>query len=226
MIIGQPPNLRPPYSLLGETVETVSGELQVIPTPGHCDDHIALYDPKEKLLIAGDAFMGTYFATPNPDVDSLKWLVSLERLLELDIEILIEGHGHIHTLRTDIPDLRGIVVRELPRTAISEKLNYLRWLRGQIEAGLQEKLPARIVEASCFPWGHRTSWETCATDECIRMLSLGHFSRTELVRSFVRGESDTLPTVYELRQSFGESPRSEKDGEGATHKEEERAPSA
>lgn len=29
----------------------------------------------------------------------MEWLLSLERLLELEIEILVEGHGHIHTLR-------------------------------------------------------------------------------------------------------------------------------
>jgi hypothetical protein len=50
----------------------------------------------------------------------------------------------------------------------------------------------------------RTSWESCATDECIRMLSLGHFSRTELVRRFVRTNSEALPTVYEVRLSLKE----------------------
>jgi glyoxylase-like metal-dependent hydrolase (beta-lactamase superfamily II)/predicted DCC family thiol-disulfide oxidoreductase YuxK len=203
-IIGQPPNLKRPYDLLGETIDTESGYLQVIPTPGHCDDHIALYDPKEKVLLAGDAFMGSYFATPNPDVDSRKWLLSLERLMELDIEILVEGHGHIHTLRGDIPLFPGVVIRQDPKVAISQKLDYLRWLREQIEAGFQEGLPVRAIEASCFPWGSRTSWESCATDECIRLLSLGHFSRTELVRSFVRGNGDRLPTVYEIRISGGE----------------------
>jgi glyoxylase-like metal-dependent hydrolase (beta-lactamase superfamily II)/predicted DCC family thiol-disulfide oxidoreductase YuxK len=201
MIIGQPPDLKQPYQLLGEIVETESRQLRVIPAPGHCDDHIVLYDPKEKLLLAGDAFMGSYFATPNPDVDSRKWIESLERLMELDIEILVEGHGHIHTLRADIPDFPGVVVREDPKIALSQKLDYLRWLREQIEAGFQEQLPVRVIEASCFPWGNRTSWESCATDECIRMLSLGHFSRTELVRSFVRTNSEALPTVYEVRLS-------------------------
>ena len=200
-IIGQPPNLKQPYKLLDATVETESTELMVITTPGHCDDHVVLYDPKEKLLIAGDAFMGSYFATPNPDVDSRQWLDSLERLMELDIEILVEGHGHIHTLRTDIPDFPGVVIREDPKSAISKKLDYLRWLREQVEAGFQEQLPVRVIEASCFPWGRRTSWENCATDECIRLLSLGHFSRTELVRSFVRTNSDPLPTVYEVRMA-------------------------
>ena len=203
-IIGQPPNLKEPYQRLGNTVDTQSGHLQVIATPGHCDDHVVLYDPKEKLLLAGDAFMGSYFATPNPDVDSRKWLVSLERLLELDIEILVEGHGHIHTLRTDIPDFPGVILRQDPKIAISQKLDYLRWLREQIEAGFQEQLPVRVIEASCFPWGRRTSWESCATDECIRLLSLGHFSRTELVRSFARTSADPLPTVYEVRLSGGE----------------------
>ena len=153
------------------------------------------------MLLAGDAFMGSYFATPNPDVDSRKWLFSLERLMELDIEILVEGHGHIHTMRTDIPDFPGVVIREDPKIAISQKLEFLRWLKEQIDAGFQEELPIRVIEASCFPWGRRTSWETCATDECVRVLSLGHFSRTELVRSFVRGGSDALPTVFEIRLS-------------------------
>jgi glyoxylase-like metal-dependent hydrolase (beta-lactamase superfamily II)/predicted DCC family thiol-disulfide oxidoreductase YuxK len=203
-IIGQPPDLRQPFQLLRETVDGDSVRLQVIATPGHCDDHIALYDPKEKVLLAGDAFMGSYFATPNPDVDSRKWLRSLERLIELDIEILVEGHGHIYTLRTDIPNFPGVVIREDPKVCLSQKLDYLRWLREQIEAGFQEQLPVRVIEASCFPWGKRTSWESCATDECIRLLSLGHFSRTELVRSFVRTNSDPLPTVYEIRLSGGE----------------------
>jgi glyoxylase-like metal-dependent hydrolase (beta-lactamase superfamily II)/predicted DCC family thiol-disulfide oxidoreductase YuxK len=199
-IIGQPPDLMPPFEFLGEGIETDSGCLRVIATPGHCDDHVVLYDPREKVLLAGDAFMGSYFATPNPDVDSRKWLASLERLMELDIEILVEGHGHIHTLRADIPDFPGVVIRGDPKAAIAEKLDYLRWLRAQIEAGLHEGLPLCAIEATCFPWGNRSSWESCATDECIRLLSLGHFSRSELVRSFVRHGEGPLPTVYEVRR--------------------------
>ena len=126
-----------------------------------------------------------------------------QKQMELDIEILVEGHGHIHTLRTDIPDFPGVVVREDPKEAIAQKLEFLRWLRDQIESGIQEQLPMRVVEATCFPWGKRSSWESCATDECIRILSLGHFSRTELVRSFVRRNSEALPTVYEIRVSGG-----------------------
>ena len=124
--------------------------------------------------------------------------------MELDVEILVEGHGHIHTLRPDFPDFPGVVVREAPKAAMAKKIAYLRWLREQIESGFQEGLPIRAIEASCFPWGKRSSWESCASDECIRLLSLGHFSRTELVRSFVRPDANQLPTVYQVRMHGGE----------------------
>ena len=64
----------------------------------------------------------------------------------------------------------------------------------------------RATEASRFPafrGGHRTSWESCAADEWIRVLSLGHFP-TELVRDFVRMIGDELPTAYDVRVSGGE----------------------
>jgi glyoxylase-like metal-dependent hydrolase (beta-lactamase superfamily II)/predicted DCC family thiol-disulfide oxidoreductase YuxK len=199
VVIGQPPSLEEPFHVLGERLATDRGELMVISTPGHCDDHISLYDPKEKLLLAGDAFMGTYFATPNPDVISRVWLATLERLAALDIEILVEGHGHIHTMREDIPDIPGVVIREHPSTAITEKLEYMRWLRERIDEGIAEGLSVRAVEASCFPWTRKAAWENFANDELIRMLSMGHFSRTELIRSFVRKPLDTIPTIFEAR---------------------------
>ena len=133
--------------------------------------------------------MGSYFATPNPDVDSLKWIDTLERLLALDIEVLVEGHGHVHTLRSDFPDISGVVIREDPHAALRKKLEYLRWLREQIVAGKREGLTPCAVEATCFPWGRGRAWESFSKNELIRLLSLGHFSRSELVRSFVRSNN-------------------------------------
>jgi glyoxylase-like metal-dependent hydrolase (beta-lactamase superfamily II) len=158
------------------------------------------YDRSEKVLIAGDAFMGSYFATPNADVDSCKWIDTLERLLTLDIEVLVEGHGHVHTLRPDFPEISGVVIREDPREALHKKLHYLVWLRQQIESGKREGLAPCAVEATCFPWGRGRAWESFSRNELIRVLSLGHFSRSELVRSFVREESvQVAPTVYQAR---------------------------
>ena len=103
--------------------------------------------------------MGGYFATPNPDVDSLRWIESLEQLASMDIEILVEQHGHIYTLRADIPDLPGLVIRQSPAAVLQQKLDFMRWLRDQIELGLREEMPAAVVVATCFPWGQRWSWE-------------------------------------------------------------------
>ncbi len=84
--------------------------------------------------------MGTYFSAPNPDVDSRAWIETLRRLLELDIEILVEGHGHVHTLRPEIPESCPLVVRRDPRQALHEKLQFCEWLRDQIDAGIAEGL--------------------------------------------------------------------------------------
>ena len=200
-IIGSPPPLQAPFQMLGEQLRTTGGCLEVYPAPGHSNDHVVLYDRREKLMIVADAFMGVYFSAPNPDVDSRSWIQTLERLLALDIEILIEGHGFIHTMRPDIPDIPGVVIRRNPKEELQEKLQYLKWLREQIEAGLSEGLPICAVEATCFPWGRRHAWETFINDQLMRVFSLGHWSRTELVRSFVRfSESDAvLPLVYQAR---------------------------
>lgn len=200
--IGQPPPLSGATIVKnGDVIRTATRELQVFAAPGHSDDHVVFYDPAEKLLLAGDAFMGSYFATPNPDVDSRRWIETLHQLLQLDIEILVEGHGHIHTMRADIPDIRGLVVREHPREALLEKLEYLQWVQKQIEIGVAEGLPLRAIEATCFPWGKSFTWERFLNDEVTRILTWGHFSRTELIRSFMRKPScgEVLPLSYTVR---------------------------
>ena len=179
---------------------SATGTLEVIAAPGHADDHIVLLRSPREAADRRRHVYGSLLSAPNPDVDSRKWIGTLERMLELEIEILVEGHGFIHTLRPDVPDFPGLVIRRHPREEILEKLRFFEWLRGQIETGFLEGLPLRAVEVTCFPWGHTHAWEQFASDELSRLLSGGHWSRTELVRSFVRDASATvLPTVYQAR---------------------------
>ncbi len=199
LVIGQPPAIDGPVTTLGMTVSTAASELQVIPTPGHCGDHVSFYDPREKLLIAGDAFMGSYFSSPNPDVDSIAWIATLESLLATGVEILLEGHGHIHTLRADVPDIPSLVIRQCPREALRAKLDFFHWVRRQIEEGRREGLPPEAIAATCFPWGQRWSWERLGADLTASLLSGGEFSRTELVRSFHRVPDEVLPMIYEIK---------------------------
>jgi glyoxylase-like metal-dependent hydrolase (beta-lactamase superfamily II) len=212
LIIGQPAPLTVPIKPLGVRLATARGELQVIPTPGHSDDHVSFYDPGSKLLFAGDSFMGSYFSSPNPDVDSLIWIQTLERLLEVGVDILVEGHGHIHTLSSEIPDIPDVVIRQAPEAELKAKLDFFHWIRQQVVAGQAEGMPASAIAASCFPWGHRWTWERFGADLTAQVLSGGEFSRAELVRSFQRRpHGEIMPEVYEMVSSV-ELPSSKRNG--------------
>ena len=217
-IIGQPPPLAITAKPLGANLATARGELQVILTPGHSDDHVSFYDPRFKLLFAGDSFMGSYFSSPNPDVDSLLWIQTLERLLELGVEILVEGHGHIHTLSREIPDIPDVVIRQAPETELKAKLDFFHWIRRQVVAGQADGMPASAIAATCFPWGRRWTWERFGADFTARLLSGGEFSRAELVRSFKRRcHAEIMPDVYEMVSASNANPkRAARDAESAS----------
>jgi hypothetical protein len=143
--------------------------------------------------------MGSYFSSPNPDVDSLAWIQTLEQLLDLGVEILVEGHGHIHTLSSEIPEIPDVVTRQDPEAELKAKLDFFHWVRRQVVAGEAEGMPASAIAATCFPWGRRWTWERFGADLVAKVLSGGEFSRTELVRSFLRrSHGEILPEVYEM----------------------------
>lgn len=80
----------------GETLPTAIGPLTVIWTRGHSPGHICLYNPDHKLLFAGDQILE--HITPNigwqPDHDALgEYLASLNRLKDLDIDLILPSHG-------------------------------------------------------------------------------------------------------------------------------------
>ncbi|MGH9210470.1 MAG: hypothetical protein ACRD2C_07275 [Acidimicrobiales bacterium] len=120
----------------------------------------------------------------NDDVDGHALIETLDRLLELDVSILVEAHGHIHTERPDIPDIAGVVIRQDPREALRAKRDWLVNVRDQIARGRAEGLSDRAIEASCFPWGEPWSVDSKGTDEIARLVTAGRFSRTQVVRSF------------------------------------------
>jgi len=182
-------------------------EIIVIPTPGHCAEHISLLIPSEKLLIAGDAFMGTHFSSPNDDVDHRAWIATLENLVALDIEIMIEAHGHVHTLRTDVlrelekSGLGVIASRRSPREMIQSKLEFVRWISEQVESGQNEGLSSQGLQATIFPWTQRWSYETWIQDSVAALVSGRKFGRHKVVRSFRPAQIgiSALPLVFELR---------------------------
>ncbi|MEW6614296.1 MAG: MBL fold metallo-hydrolase [Thermodesulfobacteriota bacterium] len=72
-------------------------EFQVIHTPGHASDGIALYNRKAKILISGDALWQERIPTITMRVEGstclFDLLESLEKLESLDVGIVYPGHG-------------------------------------------------------------------------------------------------------------------------------------
>jgi glyoxylase-like metal-dependent hydrolase (beta-lactamase superfamily II) len=71
-------------------VET--GPLEVVPTPGHADDHVCFV--LDRVCFTGDLILGEGSSFVPPDGGSLAaYLDSLRRIGELDLELLCPGHG-------------------------------------------------------------------------------------------------------------------------------------
>ena len=70
------------------------GELHVLHTPGHESGHCCFYEGGDKVLFSGDNILGYGTAVIHPpDGNMTDYLKSLERLLGLDISLILPGHG-------------------------------------------------------------------------------------------------------------------------------------
>ncbi len=82
----------------GDEIKLGKTRWQVIHTPGHARYHICLFEPKEKILFAGDALGclypdGAFFiVTPAPDYDQELSLESIRRLEDLKPELIVFTH--------------------------------------------------------------------------------------------------------------------------------------
>ena len=86
-----------PKFFLQEGDIVVNGlELKVFHTPGHSPGSLSVYWPKQKVLFTGDLiFKNGIGRTDFPGGNSTLLKKSVERLRELEIEILLPGHGEI-----------------------------------------------------------------------------------------------------------------------------------
>lgn len=78
----------------GDRIETDAGSWSVLPTPGHCANHIALLAADGSSALVGDNVMGwssTLVAAPDGDLDA--YLASLETISVLPHRLYLPGHG-------------------------------------------------------------------------------------------------------------------------------------
>jgi glyoxylase-like metal-dependent hydrolase (beta-lactamase superfamily II) len=80
----------------GQRIRAGLVELITVHTPGHTSDHVAFFERGTGALFTGDAVVGrgTTFIDP-PDGDLIRYLRSLERMLELAPQTIYPGHGPV-----------------------------------------------------------------------------------------------------------------------------------
>jgi len=83
----------------GDTISIGGYVFKCIATPGHTWGHMCLYEPNKKIFVAGDHVLNDI--TPNIQLWSDEWdplkeyLASLDKVYELDIELVLPGHRGI-----------------------------------------------------------------------------------------------------------------------------------
>jgi len=90
------PELDPIAVMDGDRINMGPYSFLCVHTPGHSPGHTCLYEPERKMLLAGDHILGDI----TPSVESLSdnanplasYLDSLEKVKELDLDIIFPGH--------------------------------------------------------------------------------------------------------------------------------------
>lgn len=144
----------------GEVVETTRYRFQAVYTPGHSFDHISYWEPYRGWLFTGDLFVGGRERALRLDYDIWGIIDSLKRISQLDVTIMFPGCAK---------------VRHEPGREIRWKIDYLEELGGEIiEHHRRGRTERQIVKDLLGP------------PLLLEAITLGHFSRAALVRSYLR----------------------------------------
>lgn len=120
---------------LGETITSRSAVWDVIATPGHAADHIALYNRKTKQLFTGDLYV-----TPKTKVV----------LREESIPTIIKSLEHVLTYDFDEVFCCHAGYMRHGRAALQKKLDYLYELTGKVHTLQKQGLSVREMNKQLF----------------------------------------------------------------------------
>lgn len=146
---------------LNAVLRTERFTFQVIPTPGHSQDHICLFEGDRGWLFAGDLFLGTKVRLARPYENGVDLIASLGRVLELKPRLMVCYH-------------RGLI-RD-PVAALERKLDWLCRLRDRtLKLHGQGESPGRIARMLLGP-----------DPRLLGLLTSGDVSSANLCRSFLK----------------------------------------
>lgn len=138
----------------GLAVRVGGRTLRAVETPGHADHHHAWHDPDARLVFSGDVggvrldhALHVRPPTPPPDVDTGRWLESVNRLRALRPRVLLPTHfGGIHDPEWHLDDLE---TRLRAWTALAEGFDPRD--RAGLARALAESADPELLEASGDP---------------------------------------------------------------------------
>jgi glyoxylase-like metal-dependent hydrolase (beta-lactamase superfamily II) len=109
----------------GVEIDTDLGRWQVHETPGHAPSHVVLHQPDRKLLLSGDHVLGRaslyfdYGYTPDPVGE---YMESLERIRDLDVDLILAGHGRpVRDLPRLVDAHEDLVIQALEVLEVAER---------------------------------------------------------------------------------------------------------
>jgi len=132
----------------------------VIPTPGHSDDHICLFESNEGWLFSGDLFISERVKYMREDEDIYSIIDSLKKVAALHPKKMFCSFS-------------GTI--ENPEAAIHQKIDYLENLKDEVEKSVQRGLPAREIQRRLLGRGDPFS-----------LISSGHVSKQNLINAFLK----------------------------------------
>ena len=120
--------------------------VEFIHMPGHTDCSSVVYIPDDKVLFAGDLlFVNRFPWAGDPSANPDQWIESFQRMLEMDIEKIVPGHGPLCDLEE--------VEKQL------EWMKELRWImKGLIEDGASEEKVINYQYRELYPTD-RPEWQ-------------------------------------------------------------------
>ena len=77
------------------TIHTPKHTLEIVHMPGHTPSQTAVYVPEEKVLFTSDNVVRGTMPFITPQAKPFEWIESLKRMQQLDINVLVPGHGGI-----------------------------------------------------------------------------------------------------------------------------------
>lgn len=153
---------------LPEKIERDHHTFEVIPTPGHTEDHVVYYDRNKGWLFTGDLFVTTRPVQWDPSESAEQYFQSFERVLSLDFDTIFCGHA-------------GIIAGK-GKELLREKYEYLLDLREKVVALYNKGYTLRQIDRTLFPKKPVSTYITS-----------GQWSSFHLVGSLLKSARDLQP---------------------------------